>query len=269
MIRFVTHILDVLNVLGMQRIVPPTEYTIRFENYDGTVLQESQVQAGTTPVYSGATPTKPQDASYTYTFNGWLPYVDIVTGDQTYVAQFTAVPIPAPDPLHPANETVLKSHTNSVQFYPKFTDPSVQVQYTQGGVTQTDTLTLSNVLTTINADPDTDVIITGLTGITLQPGTTYFAISSGITNLNIAAAADLETIDFRNANDVPLISVFTSNIVNKIYHSGYNYSTASTVADIIMYSTINNGYVWLDTSGTYANIIINMANSEGWTVIDL
>jgi hypothetical protein len=65
------------------------QYTIKFNNYDGTQLQSSQVNQGATPAYTGATPTKPSTAAYTYTFNGWSPAIATVTGNATYTAQFT------------------------------------------------------------------------------------------------------------------------------------------------------------------------------------
>ena len=65
------------------------QYTIKFNNYDGTQLQSSQVNYGATPAYTGATPTKPSTAAYTYTFNGWSPAIATVTSNATYTAQFT------------------------------------------------------------------------------------------------------------------------------------------------------------------------------------
>ncbi len=72
------------------------KYKITFVDEDGTtVLQaEKEYYYGETPVYSGATPTKAQDDDYTYEFNGFGTITQ-VTGDKTYVARYTAVPLPS------------------------------------------------------------------------------------------------------------------------------------------------------------------------------
>ncbi len=58
--------------------------TATFVNHDGTQLQSGYVTSGTTPVYSGSTPTKTG-----HTFTGWSPALGNITADTTYTAQFT------------------------------------------------------------------------------------------------------------------------------------------------------------------------------------
>ena len=65
-------------------------YTIRFLNWDGTVLQNSQVKEGELPSYTGTTPVRPADEQYTYSFSGWSPAIATATADADYTAQFTA-----------------------------------------------------------------------------------------------------------------------------------------------------------------------------------
>lgn len=83
------------------RIISPTEdatytaffainqYTIIFQNYDGTELQKETVNHGDAVSYKGNTPQKPATAQYTYTFSGWSPNVEYTaTTDATYTALF-------------------------------------------------------------------------------------------------------------------------------------------------------------------------------------
>ena len=65
------------------------QYTIVFINEDGTELDRQEVAYGTKPVYQGETPTKADDAQYTYTFKGWSPSVVTVTKATTYRATYT------------------------------------------------------------------------------------------------------------------------------------------------------------------------------------
>ena len=74
-------------------VVPVPVHTIIWKNWDGTTLEtDAEVEEGITPTYDGEEPTKAEDETNTYTFSGWNPTVSAVTGEATYVAQFTATP---------------------------------------------------------------------------------------------------------------------------------------------------------------------------------
>ncbi len=62
------------------------KYTITWKMDDGTVIDQTKVEAGVVPTH--ADPTKAATAEYTYTFAGWEPKVVAVTGDATYTATF-------------------------------------------------------------------------------------------------------------------------------------------------------------------------------------
>lgn len=67
------------------------DYTVTFTNSDGTVLQTQTVEYGTTPTYTGPTPTKTPDERYYYEFAGWDKNITAVTGDVTYTAKFNSI----------------------------------------------------------------------------------------------------------------------------------------------------------------------------------
>ena len=65
-------------------------YTIKWLNYDGSVLEtDENVQYGTMPTYDGTIPTKPESASHTYTFSDWDSEIELATSDKEYRAQFS------------------------------------------------------------------------------------------------------------------------------------------------------------------------------------
>ena len=62
-------------------------YTITWLNENGTLIDTTTVAYGDTPTH--ADPSKSEDAQYTYTFAGWTPTIEEVTGEATYQATFT------------------------------------------------------------------------------------------------------------------------------------------------------------------------------------
>ena len=64
---------------------PPTTYTIRFLDHDGTVLKTQTVQEGNTP-------TAPNNPTRTdYNFTGWTPSVGPATQNQDYTATYVTL----------------------------------------------------------------------------------------------------------------------------------------------------------------------------------
>lgn len=66
-------------------------YTITFVNDDGTVLQQTQVEEGTFPVYEGETPHKDAPAEHEYVYLGWDKDIVKATEDATYKATYDYV----------------------------------------------------------------------------------------------------------------------------------------------------------------------------------
>lgn len=66
----------------------PRFYTIKWLNYNDSVIETDSVAYGDTPSYHGATPTKPSDVVGSYTFAGWDKEIVPVEGDTDYKANF-------------------------------------------------------------------------------------------------------------------------------------------------------------------------------------
>ena len=102
-----------------------SKFKIEWKNYDGTVLKTDTAKYGDTPYYSGATPTKPGNAQYSYTFSGWSPAVSDVTSDTTYTAQFSStvnkynITLPENMEFVPASETSEFEYNSTVSFKAK------------------------------------------------------------------------------------------------------------------------------------------------------
>lgn len=67
------------------------KYVITFNDYNGEELTHISVTDGTIPSYDG-TPTRAQDAKYTYEFSGWYPELTAAAENKTYTAQYREIP---------------------------------------------------------------------------------------------------------------------------------------------------------------------------------
>lgn len=63
-------------------------YTVKFLNWDGSVISETVYNSGST-VTQPATPQRAADETYTYTFAGWDKEVTACTADAVYTAVYT------------------------------------------------------------------------------------------------------------------------------------------------------------------------------------
>ncbi len=129
------------------------EYCIRFVNYDNSELQSSNVKFGEMPSYVGETPIRPDDDMYSYTFIGWNPEVEAVSGEAVYTAKFERTLHPTPTPtIEPTpTPTVTPSPTPTITPSPTPTGtPVVEV-------TPTPTVTPSPIPTVVpTATPSTE-----------------------------------------------------------------------------------------------------------------
>ena len=76
--------------VGPESSQPTANYTVTFQNYDGTVLESKTVAEGSSVTYTGKAPSKAPDGSNHYSFKGWDNALTNITADTVLIAQFTA-----------------------------------------------------------------------------------------------------------------------------------------------------------------------------------
>ena len=67
-------------------------YSVKYLNYDGTVLYEKDYNEYEVPVYVGQTPTRPTDAYYSYKFEGWQGILSSNSNVICYEAKYKLTP---------------------------------------------------------------------------------------------------------------------------------------------------------------------------------
>ena len=63
-------------------------FAITWKNYDGTIIYQEELEKGSMPQYSGNTPKRISDSNADYYFSGWIPSIQEVSSDITYVAEY-------------------------------------------------------------------------------------------------------------------------------------------------------------------------------------
>ena len=76
--------------VGPRNQLPATDHTVTFRNWDGVTLQTVGVLKGETAAYIGASPARPADMEYHYSFAGWDKTLTNITADTLVTAQFTS-----------------------------------------------------------------------------------------------------------------------------------------------------------------------------------
>ena len=94
--RFESNTMPAEDLMLTAKWIPDT-CLITWNNYDGTVLKQENADYGSTLKYPGATPQRPDDDGYSYTFAGWndangniLADGATVSGGAVYTAYYTA-----------------------------------------------------------------------------------------------------------------------------------------------------------------------------------
>ena len=82
---------DVLIDNGLVTLIKG-EYSVRYVNYDGTLLFENDYSENAIPSYGGAVPKRPTDERYSYEFKGWRGVVSDVSNVICYEAEYIMTP---------------------------------------------------------------------------------------------------------------------------------------------------------------------------------
>ena len=208
------------------------QYPITFKN--GTTAPKTiSVDYGTVPAYDGETPTKGQTTEFEYTFSGWDPALEIVTGTFEYTAKFdqnlrkyklnyegaTASPAAEGDLYEYGTEVTLTASPEEFHHFTSWTDGVTQaerkVTVDEKGVTYVATNEPNKyVLTVVYANPSEgkrtshEVLAFGekvhyvtqkIDGYTPVPESFDLTMPGNDTTVNVTYTAENYTITLVNA----------------------------------------------------------------------
>ncbi len=98
--------------LGPASKAPTANYTVRFLDESGTLLQAQSVLSGNGVTYTGQTPTKAYDDAAHYSFNGWVN-IDGSAADLSAISEDTTVYASFKEQAHSLTRSVIKEATCS------------------------------------------------------------------------------------------------------------------------------------------------------------
>ena len=149
---------------------------------------------------------------------------------------------------------------------------TITVKSTYNGEPQEATYTDIDEAITINADADTDIIITGkVTELATAPAysnkiTSFRALNSQLVDVTIGTQGTLTMLCLPST-----LTSFGGTItgVTKIMYPANNSSVSTAIKNVITNATAADGVVYLDEDGDYYDTIANAATTKGWTVEQL
>ena len=217
----------------------PVTYIIKWVNYDGTVLETDTVTEGETPVYNGATPTKPADSSYTYAFKGWDKTVVAATADAIYTATYTSTAV---QPAEPTNWIKISTDINNQPFGTNGIQTGARLSLSSGG--------LNTSAPGFNASgfiPVQDGDYLYLEGIT---------ISGEVTNEYITFYKSDRTTKVSNSNFGTYLGT-----VFKADGSGYSHTLTSATSSLY---TNEVAYIRISSATLTANTVLRIKQNGEW-----
>ena len=158
-------------------------YTITWKNWDGSVLKKESYKYGEMPSYKGSTPVRQSDEFYNYTFKGWKPELEKVTGNKEYKTKFKATPINQ-DPAQPEDEPYVSQYSYDIKF--------VNEPYGNGGDV------VLYIETNHPADYSWSVAILDENGNNIEPN--HYSVPGNISEfINLGRYEDLKNISYDTA----------------------------------------------------------------------